>query len=128
MLWNFWIILCIFMFLPFNFDISYSLTNVLLLTRTYFFVNCTCCMGISPSHFKQIIKFLCGPCNENTAFVINKRINLFHEAFKKIRFLGSMVHLKYKRFLGSMVHLCVKGNLWLYLSSMFHIWIVALSF
>ena len=49
---RFWIFLCIFMFLPPNFNFSYSLTNVSSLTRTYTFLNHTWWMRISTFQLK----------------------------------------------------------------------------
>ena len=83
MLCRFWIFLCIFMFLPSDFNVSYSLTYVWLLTRTYTFVNHTWWMGISTFQFKQLFNFLSDPLNMNIVFIISKSINLFHETFGK---------------------------------------------
>ena len=48
---RFWIFLCIFIFLPPNFNVSYSLINVWPLTRTYTFVNHVWWVGISSFKF-----------------------------------------------------------------------------
>ena len=83
MLCRFWIFLCIFMFLPSDFNVSCSLTYVWLLTRTYTFVNYTWWMGISTFQFKQLFNFLSDPLNTNIIFIISKNIKLFHKAFGK---------------------------------------------
>ena len=90
MLCRLWIFLCIFMFLPSSFNVSYSPTNLWLLTRTYTLVNHTWSMRSSTSQFKQLYQFLSDPLNTNIVFVISKNIKLPHEKFRKFFTFGTL--------------------------------------
>ena len=90
MLCRFWIFLCIFMFLSSSFNVSYSLTNLWLLTRTCTLVNHTWSMGSSTSQFKQLFQFLSDPLNTNIVFIISKNIKLSHEKFRKFFTFGTL--------------------------------------
>ena len=81
---RFWIFLCIFIFLPPNFNVSYSLTNIWLLTRTYFFVNHTWWVGISTFQLKQLFNFLSRPLNRNIIFIISENVKPFLETFREL--------------------------------------------
>ena len=85
---KFWIFLCIFMFLPPNFNVSYSLTNVWLMLRTYTFVNHTWWMGISTFQSKQVFNFLSDPLNTNIVFIICETSNFFMKYFENSSFFG----------------------------------------
>ena len=91
MICSFWIFLCIFMFLPSDFNVSYSLTYVWLLARTNTFVNHTWWMGISTVQFKQLFNFLSDPLNTNIVFIISKNIKL-RNIWKILHFWDSMVY------------------------------------
>ena len=85
---RFWIFLFIFMFLPSEFNVSYSLTYVWLLTRTYTFVNHTWWMGISTFQFRQLFNFLSDPIKSNIVFIISKSINIFKKRLENSSFFG----------------------------------------
>ena len=93
MLCRFRIFLCIFMFLPSNFNVAYSFLHVWLLTRTYTFVNHTWWMGISTFPFKKLFNFLNDSLNTNIVFIISKNIKLFHETFRKFFMFWTVWHI-----------------------------------
>ena len=116
---RFWTLLCIFMFLPINFNVSYSLTNIWLLTTAYPFINHTWWIGISTFQFKQLFNFSSDSLNANIVFITSENIKLFHETFREFFiFFDSMVYpqiqpsLEYQRNQGDDV---VFGFLWFFL-------------
>ena len=72
--------------LPPDFNIPYSLTYVLVLTRTYTFVNLTWCMEISSFQFKQLFNFVTDSPNTDIVFIINE--NVFIKRFENFSFFG----------------------------------------
>ena len=87
----FWTFLYIFMFLPSNFNISYTLTNVWLLTTTYTFVNHTWWMEIFTFQLKQLFNFLSDPLNTNIVFIISEKSNFFTKRLESSSFFEQYV-------------------------------------
>ena len=122
---RFWINLCIFLFLPPNFNPSYSFTSVWLLTRTYTFVNHIRRMRVSTFQFKQLFNFRSDPLNTNIVFFISENIKLFHKTFREFFILWTVWYIHYYNLLRNIRE--TRGNNVVVSFLLFFLWIASMK-